>query len=99
MDNARSGNDVNEPAFTGVTQQWSSAALDGQIYAEPLVVGTTVYVATEGNSVYALNDNTGAVIWKANIGAPVPSTAFGCGNINPVGITGTPVIDTTTNLL
>jgi outer membrane protein assembly factor BamB len=98
MDNTRSGNDVNEPAFTGVTQQWTSTALDGQIYAEPLVVGTTVYVATEGNSIYALNDNTGAVMWKANIGAPVTS-GFGCGNINPVGITSTPVIDTTNNIL
>jgi hypothetical protein len=39
------------------------------------------------------------VIWKANIGAPLPSTAFGCGNINPVGITGTPVIDTANNIL
>src|SRR5713226_6767743 len=98
VDNTRSGNDVNEPAFNAVTNLWTSAQLDGQIYAEPLVVGTTVYVATEGNSVYALNDSTGAVIWRANIGAPVTS-GFGCGNINPVGITSTPVIDTATNIL
>jgi outer membrane protein assembly factor BamB len=99
MDNTRSGNDVNEPTFGTVTNLWTSAQLDGMIYAEPLVVGTTVYVATEGNSVYALNASSGAVIWKANIGAPLPSTAFGCGNINPVGITGTPVIDTANNIL
>ncbi|TMD03118.1 MAG: hypothetical protein E6J01_17045 [Chloroflexi bacterium] len=98
MDNTRSGNDVNEPALNAVSNQWTSPQLDGQIYAEPLVVGTTVYVATEGNSVYALNASTGAVIWKVNIGAPVTS-GFGCGNINPVGITSTPVIDTTNNIL
>ncbi len=98
MDNSRSGNDLNEPAFSTVNNLWTSAQLDGMIYAEPLVVGTTVYVATEGNSVYALNASTGATIWKANIGAPVTS-GFGCGNINPVGITSTPVIDTTNNIL
>src|SRR5437899_1549398 len=98
MDNTRSGNDVNEPALNAVSNQWTSPQLDGQIYAEPLVVGTTVYVATEGNSVYALNASTGAVIWKVNIGAPVTS-GFGCGNINPVGITSTPIIDTTNNIL
>ncbi len=98
MDNTRSGNDVNEPAFNAVTNLWTSAQLDGAIYAEPLVVGSTVYVATERNSVYALNDSTGAVIWHANIGAPVTS-GFGCGNINPVGITSTPVMDIANNIL
>jgi hypothetical protein len=101
MDNTRSGNDVNEPTFGTVTNLWTSAQLDGMIYAEPLVVGTTVYVATEGDSVYALDAASGAQIWRAHIGTPVPGTnpPLGCGNINPVGITSTPVIDTANNVL
>jgi outer membrane protein assembly factor BamB len=101
MDNTRSGNDANEPAFSTVTNLWTSAQLDGMIYAEPLVVGTTVYVATEGDSVYALDAASGAQIWRTHIGTPVPGTnpPLGCGNINPVGITSTPVIDTINNIL
>jgi len=99
MDNTRSGNDVNEPTFGTVTNLWTSAQLDGQIYAEPLVVGTTVYVATEGDSVYALDAASGAQIWRTNIGTPVSGSSLPCGNISTVGITSTPVIDTTTNIL
>src|SRR2546421_12106603 len=92
MDNTRSGNDPNEPAFNAVNNQWSSMQLDGAIYAEPLVVGSTVYVATEGDSVYALDASTGAVNWRTNIGTPVPGSSLPCGNISTVGITSTPVI-------
>src|SRR2546428_11253743 len=99
MDNTRSGNDVNEPAFNNVTNQWISAQLDGAIYAEPLVVGSTVYVATEGDSVYALDAASGTQIWRTNIGTPVPGSSLPCGNISTVGITGTPVIDTMNNVL
>jgi outer membrane protein assembly factor BamB len=99
MDNTRGGNDVNEPTFGTVTNLWTSAQLDGMIYAEPLVVGSTVYVATEGDSVYALDAASGAQIWRTNIGTPVPGSSLPCGNISTVGITSTPVIDTTNNIL
>jgi hypothetical protein len=36
---------------------------------------------------------TGAQIWSRSLGNPVPRSALGCGNISPLGITGTPVID------
>ncbi len=50
--------------------------------------------ATENDSVYALNRATGKTIWRANVGTPVPQSALnGCGNIFPLGITGTPVYD------
>jgi outer membrane protein assembly factor BamB len=99
MDNTRSGNDPNEPVFNAVTNQWSSVQLDGAIYAEPLVVGSTVYVATEGDSIYALDASTGAVNWRTNIGTPVPGSSLPCGNISTVGITSTPVIDPANNVL
>jgi polyvinyl alcohol dehydrogenase (cytochrome) len=73
---------------------WTSPALDGQLYGEPLVSGGRVYVATENDTVYALSAATGAVAWSAHLGSPVPSGSLPCGNITPtVGITGTPVID------
>ena len=93
-----------DPAGTGVaagvgsvdtaTRAWTSPTLNGQLYGEPLVFGDRVYVATENDVVYALSAATGAIVWSARLGAPVPSARLPCSNINPaVGITGTPVID------
>jgi len=73
---------------------WTSPALDGEIYGEPLVFGKRVYVATENDTVYALSSATGAIVWSVHLGTPVPAGSLPCGNIRPtVGITGTPVID------
>jgi len=73
---------------------WTSPALDGEIYGEPLVFSKRVYVATENDTVYALSSATGAIIWSVHLGTPVPAGSLPCGNITPtVGITGTPVID------
>ena len=79
----------------------ATVALDDQVDTQPLLVpGETIagaahdvlYVTTEGNSVYALDANTGQVLLQRNLGAPVPSP-LGCGNNGPnVGINGTPVI-------
>lgn len=75
-------------------QVWTSPALDGQIYGEPLVYAGRVYVATEDDTVYALSAATGTVAWSAHLGSPVPAGSLPCGDITPtVGITGTPVID------
>ena len=73
---------------------WSSPALDGQLFGQPLVAGGRVFVATENDTVYALSASTGSVLWSAHLGTAVPASALPCGNIAPtVGITGTPVID------
>lgn len=73
---------------------WTSPALDGDIYGEPLMWDGRVYVATQNNTVYALSAANGTVAWSAHVGSPVPSGLLPCGNITPtVGITGTPVID------
>jgi hypothetical protein len=85
------------PGVTSVntrTRAWTSPALDGDIYGEPLVFAGRVYVATENDTVYALSSATGRLLWSRHLGRPVPSSALPCGNIDPVvGITGTPVID------
>ena len=72
--------------------------ISGNVYAQPLYIeggsnGPMIIAVTESNNVYALNATTGTVIWqRTDIGPPVTS-GLPCGNINPVGITGTPVID------
>ena len=77
-----------------MTRAWTSPALDGTLYGEPLVSSGHVYVATEDDTVYELSAATGAVIWSEHLGSPVPSGDLPCGDIAPtVGITGTPVID------
>jgi hypothetical protein len=81
-------------SITTAARAWTSPALDGTIYGEPLVFSGRVYVATENDTVYALSAATGAVDWSAHLGTPVPAGDLPCGNISPtVGITGTPVID------
>ena len=75
-----------------------NGTISGNVYAQPLYVengpggASMVIVVTESNNVYALNALTGAVIWQRNVGAPV-TAGLPCGNINPLGITGTPVVD------
>jgi polyvinyl alcohol dehydrogenase (cytochrome) len=90
---ARTGVATGVPAAGPLTTAWS-AQLDGAVYGQPLVVGHEVIAATENDSVYALNRVTGKTIWRTNVGSPVPRSALhGCGNIFPLGITGTPVYD------
>jgi outer membrane protein assembly factor BamB len=89
--NSRAGS-ATEPAVRILRAAWRSPTLDGAMYAEPLWLGGRVYVATENDSVYALSLKTGRVIWRRHLGTPVPRADLPCGNINPLGITGTPVI-------
>ena len=98
-DAARSGVSSDQEALGSVTQAWTSSGLDAAVYAQPLVVGDRVYVATEGDSVYALEMGTGAIVWKKALGQSVPGSMLPCGNIDPSGITGTPVVDVENGLL
>jgi hypothetical protein len=89
-----------------------TVTLNDQVDAQPLVVPgveitagahqgvhDVVYVATEGNTVYAIDVHSGMILLSANFGTPV-SYPLGCGNNGPnVGINSTPVIDPTSNTL
>ncbi len=104
---------VRTPAFGKLF----TLPVDGQIYAQPLYqkgvsipgqgVHNVVFVATEHNSVYALDaDTAGPPLWAVNLGPSVPSStlddpAFGpYTDMTPeIGITGTPVIDPSTGTL
>ncbi len=73
---------------------WTSRALDGELYGEPLVADGRVFAATENNTVYAMSARSGQILWSRHLGRPLPSGDLPCGDISPVvGITGTPVID------
>ena len=79
--------------------------VDGLVDAQPLylskltVAGAThnvVFVATEHDSVYAFDADTGTILWQVSlIGAgETTSDDRGCGQVTPeIGITSTPVID------
>src|SRR5215467_4812355 len=73
--------------------------LDGAVYGQPLVIGGLVIAATEGDSIYGLDRATGRVRWRAHVGTPVPLASLPCGNIDPLGITGTPVYDPAAKLV
>ena len=58
-DNARSGVDGTEPSFNPIVAEWSNR-LDGHAeYGQPVVAGGRVFVATEGDNVYALDEHSG----------------------------------------
>jgi outer membrane protein assembly factor BamB len=88
----RTGVAAGLPPAGQLSQRWA-ARLAGAVYGQPLVVGSTVIAATENDTVYALNESTGTVAWRTQLGTPVPLGSLPCGNIDPLGITGTPAYD------
>lgn len=87
----------NAPSLRSVAtskRAWTSAALDGNLYTEPLIFGGDVYVASANDTVYALSTLNGRIVWSRHVANAVPASVLSCGNIAPdVGIIGTPVID------
>src|ERR1700728_524638 len=117
-DNGRTGQNLEEtvlsPANVNKNQfgKLGSFPVDGFVYAQPLYVEglntpsqgihNTVYVATENDSVYAIDADTEALLWQTSFlnppnVMPIPSTDLKAGLtgslIPQIGITGTPVID------
>jgi hypothetical protein len=93
-----------EPAFTPAAAAQLmrdlnfDGTISGHVYAQPLYIdggpnGPMLIAVTESNNVYALNPITGTVIWQRTDLGPAVTSGLPCGNINPVGITGTPVVD------
>lgn len=76
-----------------------SAAVSGHLYAQPLTwrapgAGSAmVLTASQDDVVQAFDAHSGNELWRRAVGTPVPRAALPCGNIAPLGITGTPVID------
>lgn len=93
-----------DPAFTPAAAAALKRDLNfngtiaGHVYAQPLYIeggpgGKAMIIAvTESNNVYALDAGNGSILWQRNVGAPSP-TNQPCGDIIPLGIAGTPIVD------
>ena len=110
-DVARTGQNLTETALTQANVNSATFGLlrnlsvDGKVDAEPLylsqlsVTGTAhnvVFIATEHDSVYAFDADTGAQLWRVSLlgSGETTSDNRGCGQVSPeIGITSTPVID------
>ena len=81
------------------------ARVVGHVYAQPLYWrgsgsnDAMILVASEDDVVQAFDANTGKELWRRSVGRPVARSLLPCGNINPLGITGTPVIDPATETI
>jgi hypothetical protein len=112
-DLSRSGQNLSESALNLNTVTSSSFGLlrtlpvDGRVDAQPLYLSqlsvaggsfNTVFVATEHDSVYAFDSDSGAVLWQVSLlgTGETPSDDRGCNQVTPeIGVTSTPVIDRT----
>ena len=111
-DNARTGQNLNEtiltPSNLNATQfgKVLQVSVDGKVDAQPLYASAVaipgqgthdvLFVATEHDSVYAFDADTGTQLWQVSLlqRGKTPSDDRGCSQVTPeVGITATPVID------
>ncbi len=95
-DAGHSGYDASVPPAGRLSVAWR-AALDGRVYGAAVTAGGLALVATENNTVYGLRLSNGSLAWVRHLGTPVPRSMLPCGNIDPLGITGTPVFDLLTH--
>jgi putative pyrroloquinoline-quinone binding quinoprotein len=110
-DLARTGQNLTESVLTLANVASSSfgklrlLAADGLVDAQPLYLSAlmvggsahnVLFVATENDTVYAYDSDTGTVLWQKSLlgSGEMPSDDRGCGQVTPtIGITSTPVID------
>ena len=109
-DNGRTGQNLNETTLTPSNVTVSTfgklfvISVDGRVDAEPLYLSSVtfpsgthnaLYVATEHDSVYAFDADTGAQLWKVSMlkSGETPSDNRSCNQVTPeIGVTSTPVI-------
>jgi hypothetical protein len=110
-DHSRTGQNLTESVLTPANVNCSSFGLlrllsvDGKVDAQPLYLSglavggaqhNVVFVATENDSVYAFDADSGATLWRVSLLGPGESSSgpHGCDQLVPViGVTATPVID------
>ncbi len=111
-DNARTGQNLNETILnlTNVSSnsfgRLLTISVDGKVDAQPLYASAVsipgkgthnvLFVATEHDSVYALDADTGTVLWQVSLlqSGETTSDDRGCPQVEPeIGVTSTPVID------
>jgi regulation of enolase protein 1 (concanavalin A-like superfamily) len=110
-DLSRSGLNSQETLLTTANVKTTTFGLqrilpgDGQVFAEPLYLSAlniggaahnVVFVATEHNSIYAYDADSGARLWQVSVNKSGETTSDdrSCDQISPeIGVTATPVID------
>jgi hypothetical protein len=105
---------VNSATFGKVGEFAVDGQIDGQaLFLSQLAIPgkgnkNVLYIATENDSVYAvdaqsINGSSATILWKTSVlpagESPADSASLPCGNINPNGITATPVIDRARNAI
>ncbi len=100
FDQARTGAVPAGASLARATRAWS-ADLGGAVYGQPLIADGKIIAATETNRVVALRPSDGTVLWSVSLGTPLTDvgSVAGCGNVDPLGITSTPVIDSATGIV
>lgn len=109
-DNSRSGQYVVptlswEKAKSVQLDRAFNAHVAGSMYAQPLYWHPSgantgmLFAATEDDVVQAFDATDGKELWRRVVGRPVRPSSLPCGNIDPLGITGTPVVDPTTQAI
>jgi hypothetical protein len=111
-DVARTGQNLNETILTPATVSVTTFGklgffpADGKVDAQPLYLSAVsipgggvhdvLYVATEHDTVYAMDAVTGALLWRTSLlgAGETTSDTRSCGQVVPeIGITATPVIE------
>ena len=86
------------PTYRGGLHVMRKLNLDGAVYASPIVARKMTIVVTENDTVYAFNGNYHQV-WRRHLGTPAAQSELPCGDIFPLGITGTPAYSAKTGLV
>lgn len=95
---ARRSGVADMPAAAGDPVVLARVDAGAAVYASPLVLDGTVVVATEADVVLGLGTD-GSTRWRTELGTPASRSELPCGNIDPLGITGTPAYDAGTGLV
>ena len=84
----------------------TGAKFTGNMWASPLYLAPAsaggkglFFAVTTGNDVLAIDETTGATVWTKSLGTPATANGVACGNIHPLGILSTPVIDAATRTI
>jgi len=84
----------------------TGAKFTGNMWASPLYLGPAsasgkglFFAVTTGNDVIAIDEASGTTVWTKSIGTPATANGVSCGNIHPLGILSTPVIDAATRTI
>jgi hypothetical protein len=103
-DPLRTSWDSNEPSLPAGTVASSNfgqvfaTRVHGQVYAQPLAIGSTIFVNTEDNWAYGLDAVTGTIKWSRSFGAPFPASVIGCADLSPnLGSTAAAAYDPTSD--